>query len=101
VGYNGNPAGARRALRIPSFRTDRPGWADHVIQALLDREVILVDNVLVDGASMNPKIPVWSQLRRRLMAHGVRVPVVPPDDDEPPWFRGRPLVPTGATGCAG
>jgi hypothetical protein len=102
------PAAARRALRIPSFRTDQLGWDEAAICLLLDFEDVIVDGVYVDASTMSPRRSVWAQLRERLRPHGIRLPLVPPSDaarfERPTGFQNLGFQKTqvlGATGCTG
>jgi hypothetical protein len=96
--YPADPS--RGPLRhVPSYRTTERGWAAGAIDALLDYRDVIVNGVFVSAHGMHPRVPVWAQLRRRLAAAGVRVPVDPPDDD-PPWAPGATGT-LGATGCGG
>jgi hypothetical protein len=86
--YPASPTGGTGPLRpIATFSTAEPGWAEHAIECLLNYEDVVVDHVLIEGCKLNPKTPVWAQMRRLLAKHGVRTPVLPPGDEEWEWGR--------------
>ena len=72
LGATGPFHGAVR--RVATYRTSQRGWADRAIDRLLDEDEIIVDDVFIDGRSLNPRQSVGLQLRQRLAARGVRVP---------------------------
>jgi hypothetical protein len=79
LGASGPYAGALR--RVPSYRTNEPGWAHAVIDNLLDFcDVVIDDIVYIQGRSLNPKKSVWVQVRQRLREYGIATPAWP---DEP------------------
>jgi hypothetical protein len=66
--------------RVATYRTSQPGWASLAIDDLMDRRDVVVDNVLIQGRSLNPRASVWMQLRQRLAERGIRTPREVPDD---------------------
>ena len=68
-------------------RTDRPGWAGHVAEAVLGtpRRGPLVRVVAVEGRSGSGKSTVAEQVRRALVDRGAPVSVLTMEDLYPGW----------------
>jgi hypothetical protein len=57
--------------------TSERQWTNRAIEWLLFEADVVVDGILIRGDSLNPREPVWRQLKRRLRAAGVRCPRSP------------------------
>jgi hypothetical protein len=75
MGHYASPTGPFvRPVPVPTFWTAESGWAGCAIAVLLDERDAVVDGIFIAGQSLNPKVSVWLQLRKRLRAHGIVVP---------------------------
>jgi hypothetical protein len=58
---------------VRHYSTQSDCWSEAALQDLLDREIIVIDGVVIDGRNFDPRAPAQRQMLARLRAAGVKL----------------------------